>query len=266
MKIHLLIIDPQNDFANPQGKLYVPGSEYDVERLSQFIDKNKHRLSKIHLTLDSHHWTHIAHPIFWRDENNTPPAPFTIIELKDITQPSPKWSVCNKEFAQSAHNYIAQLENHQRYKLCIWPPHCIIGTWGHTIPEVLQKSLRSYEEQFKPIEYILKGQNLLTEHYSAIKADVGDANDPTTQINLKLLQELNQADKIIIAGEALSHCVANTVNDMIEELGHDFSQKLTILTDTTSTIPGFEATSSKFLEQMENLGVSLKSSKDPFGE
>lgn len=37
-KIHLLIIDPQNDFCSPDGSLYVHGAEQDMQRLADFID------------------------------------------------------------------------------------------------------------------------------------------------------------------------------------------------------------------------------------
>ena len=79
-RIHLLIIDPQNDFCDPQhGSLYVPGADTDMQRLADMITQMKHQLCDIHVTLDSHHLIDIAHPAFWQDSLGNPPAAFTQI-------------------------------------------------------------------------------------------------------------------------------------------------------------------------------------------
>ena len=67
-RIELLIIDPQVDFCDPnRGALYVPGAEQDMKRLAKMIGRLRDKLADVHVTLDSHHFIHIAHPIFWRD-------------------------------------------------------------------------------------------------------------------------------------------------------------------------------------------------------
>ena len=54
-RVHLIIIDPQNDFCDqPGAALAVPGAVKDMERLAAFITKQGKRLSAIHCTLDSH--------------------------------------------------------------------------------------------------------------------------------------------------------------------------------------------------------------------
>lgn len=32
MKVHLLVIDPQKDFCNPNGSLFVTGADKDMDR------------------------------------------------------------------------------------------------------------------------------------------------------------------------------------------------------------------------------------------
>ena len=44
----------------------------------------------------------------------------------------------------------------------------------------------------------------------------------------------------MIAGEALSHCVAGTVRDLADGLGDEQVGKLVLLTDCTSTVGGFD--------------------------
>ena len=84
-KIHLLIIDPQNDFCSSDGALYVQGAEQDMQRLADFIDTYRSKLSGITVTLDSHKSFHIASPAFWIDsKTGTHPEVFTIIKKQDV--------------------------------------------------------------------------------------------------------------------------------------------------------------------------------------
>ena len=62
-KLHLMIIDPQQDFCNPDGALSVPGAEGDMKRLAEFIRKAGRKIYDIHCTLDTHHYFDISHPL-----------------------------------------------------------------------------------------------------------------------------------------------------------------------------------------------------------
>jgi hypothetical protein len=48
----------------------------------------------------------------------------------------------------------------------------------------------------------MKGQNLRTEMYSALAADVEDPTDPTTALNTKLISKLRTLDRIYVCGQA----------------------------------------------------------------
>ena len=94
-KVHLLIIDPQNDFCdipvaeqpadpfNATRKLAptlpVSGADQDMKRLAAFIDRAGDKLFDIHVTLDSHNPIDIAHPTWWTNDKGQAPAPFTVI-------------------------------------------------------------------------------------------------------------------------------------------------------------------------------------------
>jgi len=107
-------------------------------------------------------------------------------------------------------------------------------------------------------DYVTKGSNILTEHYSAVQADVPDASDVSTQINTRLIQTLESADQILIAGEARTHCLANTVRDIANNFGDDsFVSKLVLLTDASSDIPGFETHAQAFMKEMTTRGMQL---------
>lgn len=68
-KIHLLIIDAQNDFCDKSGALYVSGADDDMKRLADFIDKYRSKISGITVTFDLHKSFHIASPVFWVDKS-----------------------------------------------------------------------------------------------------------------------------------------------------------------------------------------------------
>jgi len=261
-RIELLIIDPQVDFCDPQrGALYVPGAEHDMARLTRMIRRLKDKIDDIHVTLDSHHFIHIAHPIFWKDSRGAHPPVFTRITLADVEQGV--WTPIVPGMYRRALDYVRKLEQHGRYELTIWPPHCLIGSPGHTVFPELFTALTEWEARFAFVDYVTKGSNILTEHYSAVQADVPDPADASTQINTRLIQALENADLILIAGEARTHCLANTVRDIANNFGSDsFISKLVLLTDASSDIPGFEAHAQNFMSEMVRRGMQLSTTTE----
>ncbi len=261
-RIELLVIDPQVDFCDPlRGALYVPGAERDMTRLATMVRRLKDKLDDIHVTLDSHHYIHIAHPIFWRDSCGKRPAVFTRISKSDVEDGV--WTPAAPSLYRRALDYVCKLERNGRYELTIWPPHCLIGSPGHTVFPELFAALTEWESRFAFVDYVTKGSNLLTEHYSAVLADVPDAADASTQINTRLIRTLENADLVLIAGEARTHCLANTVRDIANNFGDDsFVSKLVLLTDASSDIPGFEAHAKTFMNEMVGRGMQVSTTTD----
>lgn len=266
-KVHLLMIDPQNDFCiangpgGEKGALVVGGADADMTRLAAFIGKNENRLSKIHCTLDSHQSVHIAHPIFWVNTKGEHPTPFSLITADDVK--NGVWRCFNPRFQGRAQAYVDTLAKNGRYVLCIWPPHCLIGSWGHSIVPVVQAALTSWEvNRLAKINFVAKGSNLFTEHYSGVQADVPDDSDPSTKLNTNLIDALTDADEILITGEALSHCVANTVTDVATQFGNNNIQKFTLLQDTSSNVPGFDKLGQDFVAKMVKAGMKVTTTKD----
>lgn len=260
MALHLLVIDPQNDFCDAQtGALFVPGADADMQRLATVVNALTDRIDDIHVTLDSHHPVDIAHPCFWRDGKGNPPAPFTQISFADVE--SGRWSTALPAARPRALRYLRQLHDGGRYPHTIWPPHCLIGSAGHGVVPVLFDALKTWEEQrFGVVDYVTKGSNLWTEHFSAVQAEVPDPADPDTQLNSRLIETLEQADSLVLAGEASSHCVANTVRDIVNGLSDPrFTQKMVLLHDAMSPVPGFEAHATAFIDDMRAAGVSIMS-------
>jgi nicotinamidase-related amidase len=259
MNIELLIIDPQKDFCTEKeevngvemrGALFVPGANEDMIRVAEMIDRIGPKINDIHATLDSHHYVDIAHPVFWINSKGQNPDPFTIISNSDVKNGI--WRATNPAFQNRAayasafpnetprdgvEEYTSSLESNGRYPLCIWPPHCLIASWGYSVHSRLYESLLKWEKDFAIVDYVTKGSNFWTEHYSAVQADVPDPQDPTTMLNNNLIDTLEKADIILLAGEARSHCLANTVTDIADNFGDENIKKMVLLKDATTDVP-----------------------------
>jgi len=260
MKIDLLVIDPQTDFCQPGGALYVTNAENDMSRLAAMIARLGTKINRIHVTLDSHHFIDIAHPQWWKDSKGTAPAPFTIISAQEVE--SGVWQTRQPGAAKRSLDYLKDLEKSGRYPLCIWPPHCLIGSQGHTVFPELFNALVEWEKNYRMVDYVTKGSNPFTEHYSAISAEVPDPNDPTTQLNVDLIKTIEEADMLVVAGEAGSHCVANTMRDIRAAYGNDDKMKrVVLLEDAMSPVPGFEKLQAEFFDEMKLAGVQFSTTK-----
>lgn len=266
--VQIVIVDPQKDFCKPNGSLYVNGADEDMKRLAVLIDRLGPRIEDIHVTLDSHHQLDIAHAMFWIETaTGKAPAPFTQITHADLINGkfTTRYPVLMKPSADfiGALEYTKRLEDNGRYPLFVWPTHCDIGSDGFSIHEELYQSLVKWEtENFAIVNKVSKGSNWKTEHYSAVLADVIDPLDPGTMLNVDLINILKTADTVIFAGEALSHCVLNTVTDIIDNFGDEHIKKCIFLEDCSSPVIGFEVVGQKFLDDMRKRGMQVMKSTD----
>lgn len=233
---HLLIIDPQNDFCDSNGSLYVSGAGGDMQRLANYICDNKKRINKITVSLDFHRVRNIALPSFWKDENGKSPAPFTVITKEDIL--AKKWYPM---FYEKALDYVAALEQTSTYNLCIWPEHCLVGSWGAAVYPAVQEAILDWERTYYDVVYVTKGENIFTEHYSILGALVPDGGDSSTVLNKPLLSRILDSERLVVAGEASSHCVANTLYDIVLSSEDSFKDKIMLLKNCMSPVTGFES-------------------------
>jgi nicotinamidase/pyrazinamidase len=268
LSVHLVVIDPQNDFCDINGAaLPVPGAVEDMKRTAKMIERIGHRLDDIHVTLDSHRLFDIAHPLLWTDQNGNSPKPFTAISFADVK--NSVWTPRNPTLRQMALDYTGALEAKGKYTLLIWPPHCLIGTEGHNVHPVLNAVLQEWSlKEVAMVDYVTKGSNWKTEHYGALEAEVPDPNDPGTSLNTDFLTMLASADIIGIDGEASSHCVMATVNQIADNIGQEHIKKFHLLTDGMSPVPAipnvvdFPAIAQAWLKDMKRKGMTLTTTTD----
>lgn len=270
-RTQLLIIDPQNDFcdlpeayrpidplthARQAPALPVTGAHADMQRLARFVDRARSTLDEICITLDSHHRIDIAHPGFWQTGEGQPVNPFTSITAAQVRAGA--FRPRDPAAQPRALAYLDELDARGRYTLMVWPVHCEIGTWGHNVHADLKAALSTWEDQnLAIVQAVNKGENPWTEHYSAMQAEVPDAEDPHTQLNEALIRQLDQAELLLIGGEASSHCVKATTEHIVAHLPSRDTHKVVLLTDAMSPVGGFEAQHAAFLADMQARGVRL---------
>lgn len=266
---HLLIIDPQNDFcdlpesARPAGAvpaLPVEGADADMRRLAGLIRAAGDRLDEITVTVDNHQRLDIAHPPFWQRADGGAVAPFT--EIPAARMRAGEFVQRDPSARERTLAYLDALEAGGRYTLMIWPVHCETGTWGQRVHAELQAACETWAANrvATAFETVAKGANPWTEHYSAVLAEVPDPDDPATQLNRPLLERLDRAGEIVIAGEAGSHCVRATTEHIVAHLPGDRPERITLLTDCMSPVAGFAARQGDFFEAMRARGVELMTS------
>lgn len=262
LNVHLILIDEQNDFVNPNGALYVKGGDENVKRVARMIDRLAPKLTDIHLTMDSHHKVDISHPMWFVDDKGRHPAPFTMITPEDLE--TGKWRTFVMAHRDRTLKYLKALKATGRYPHVIWPEHCLIGDQGHNLDPTLAAAVHGWEEKrYATSDVVTKGSNPWTEHFSAVRAEVPDPTDPSTQINQGLVDTLESADIVAWGGEALSHCLANTFRDAISAFSDPTKvKKMVLLKDASSSVPGFENLGDGFVKEMIAKGMQVSTTTD----
>ena len=260
-RVCLLLIDVQNTFCIPDFELFVggqtgTGAVEDNQRLCAFIYRNLGVITKIIPTLDTHTTMQIFHPIFWINTQGEHPTPAaTNITVTDIEKgiwqvnPAVANSITNDDYdllGKQAFYYVQQLSQNGKYPLTVWPYHSMLGGIGHALVASVEEAVffhsiaRKSQTQFE-----LKGENPLTENYSILRPEIltGFNGQPIGQKNTSLIQQLLEYDAVIIAGQAKSHCVAWTIDDLfteIQQVDSTLTRKIYLLEDCTSpvVVPG----------------------------
>jgi len=286
-RIYLMLVDVQNTFCIPGFELFVGGRSGtaavdDNRRLCEFIYRNMDVITQICPTMDTHSAMQIFHSICLVNDRGEHPAPFTLITAEDVAKEV--WRF-NPEAAKSLnidpvyaqkflHHYTRSLKEGGKYDLTIWPYHAMLGGIGHCLVSAVEEAVFFHSIARHSLPNMeIKGDNQLTENYSVIKPEVmhDDEGGRIAEKNSKLIENIAEYDAIFIAGQAKSHCVAWTVDDLLEEISAmDGSpvEKVYILEDCMSpvVIPDVidytDLTDAAF-RRFSDRGVHLVRSTDP---
>ena len=255
----LMLIDVQNTFCIPDFELYVGGRSGrgamdDNKRLCEFIYRNLASISHITATMDTHMAMQVFHAIFFVDRDGNHPTPYTdihAVELRDGTWSfnpalAHEFNLAPEYGQQMMLHYAETLEQNGKYALTIWPYHAMLGGIGHALVSAVEEALFFHSiARNTQYEIEIKGNKPFTEYYSAIGPEVltGPMGESLGTYSTKFIEQLQQFDKLIIAGQAKSHCVAWTVSDLLNDINAtdpDLAKKVYLLEDCSSpvVVPG----------------------------
>lgn len=260
VRICLMPIDVQNTFCLPDFELFIGGATGraaidDNVRLCEFIYRNLGFITEIHPTMDTHLAMQIFHSVFLVNDQGENPPPMTVVTLEDVEKgvwkvnPAVAGSVANGNYTflqKYLVHYARKLSEGGKYALTIWPYHAMLGGIGHALVAAVEEATFFHNiARNSQTGFEIKGGNFLTENYSVLRPEVLEGFDgrPIAQKNTRFIEKLLKFDAVVIAGQAKSHCVAWTIDDLLTEIltqDPELARKVYLLEDCTSpvVVPG----------------------------
>jgi nicotinamidase-related amidase len=286
-KIGLLAVDVQNTFCIPGFELFVAGRSgtgavNDNQRLCEFVYRNLDAITRIIPTMDTHQAMQIFHAVYLVDETGEHPEPLTLVSVEDVERgrwrfnPALCWNlgVTEEQGRQYLLHYVRSLQASGKYDLTIWPYHAMLGGIGHALVSAVEEAVffHTLARHSQP-EFEVKGSNPFTEHYSVLGPEVteGPKGEALADKNGQLVAKLLEFDAVIIAGQAKSHCVAWTIDDLLEGLlarDEALARKVYLLEDCTSpvVVPGvidYTEQADAAFRRFSEAGMHVVRSTDP---
>jgi nicotinamidase-related amidase len=285
-RLCLLAVDVQNTFCIPDFELFVAGRSGtgavdDNRRLCEFVYRNLGTITQIYPSLDTHHTMQVFHAIWLVDEHGDHPEPYTLVSAEDVK--AGRWRMntavaealgMDVDYAERhlAH-YTRRLAEGGKYNLTIWPYHAMLGSIGHALVSAVEEAVffHGIARHSHP-DFQVKGNNPLTEHYSMLGPEVteGPNGDRLGGKNTELIEKLFTFDVVVVAGQAKSHCMAWTIDDLLEEeaAGVRLAERTYLLEDCTSpvVVPGvvdYTDDADAAFERYAAAGMQVVRSVDP---
>jgi nicotinamidase-related amidase len=258
LRVCLLAVDVQNTFCIPGFELFVAGRSGtgavdDSRRLCEFVYRNLGTITQIVPSLDTHHAMQVFHAIWLVDEQGNHPEPYTLISAVDVD--AGRWRV-NEAVAEALGidadyagrhlaYYTRRLAEGGKYELTVWPYHALLGGIGHALVSAVEEAVFFHGvSRYSRPDFQVKGENPLTEHYSMLGPEVteGPDGDRLGGLNTVLIDKLLTFDAVVVAGQAKSHCLAWTIDDLLEndDVRERLAERTYLLEDCTSpvVVPG----------------------------
>lgn len=238
VKIAAFGIDVQVGFCTPGASLFVPGAVEDVQRALGWLYRNLDHITSLQFSLDTHRVFQIFHPAWWIDREGRHPDPLTPITAAEVR--SGRWQPV--AHPKESLEYCQKLEAAGKYVLTIWPYHTLLGGLSHAlVPAVMEAALFHSLVRKRQTHFETKGTHALTENYSVLAPEVRELGGQTVgAFNAPFLKLLLEHDRVYIFGQAKSHCVLSTLNDIrdyIQSTDPSLADRIYILEDAMSSVP-----------------------------
>jgi nicotinamidase-related amidase len=170
-------------------------------------------------------------------------------------------------------HYTRRLAERGKYDLTIWPYHAMLGGIGHALVSAVEEAVFFHGiARVSSPEFQVKGDNPLTEHYSMLGPEVteGPDGDGLGRRNTELIARLLTFDAVVVGGQAKSHCLAWTIDNLLEDddLRQELAERIYLLEDCTSpvVVPGivdYTDEADAAFERFEVAGMHVVRSTDP---
>ena len=287
LRVCLVAVDIQNTFCLPGFELFVggrsgTGAVDDNRRLCEFVYRNLGVITQVVPTLDTHTPQQIFHAVFLVDEDGRHPDPYTLVSAADVE--SGRWRAdpsvaralgLDPDYLQShLLHYTRALARGGKYSLTIWPYHALLGGIGHALVPAVEEAVffHAIARRAQP-DFQVKGADPLTEHYSILGPEVTEDHEgrPLGARNEPLIEKLLEYDAVLIAGQAKSHCVAWTIDDLLAGIvvrDRGLAEKIYLLEDCSSpvVVPGvvdYTDEADSAFERFRAAGMHLVRSTEP---
>lgn len=258
-RVCLVAVDVQNTFCIPGGELFVAGRSgmaavEDNRRLCEFLYRNLSGINRVIPTVDTHRLMPIFHAIHLVDPDGRHPEPLTRVSVEDVERGrwrfnamiAPGLGISTRYGQAHLEHYVRALRQSGKYELTIWPYHAMLGGIGHALVAAVEEAIFFHSvARLQQPDFEIKGNHPLTEHYSVLGPEVtsGPDGEQIAGRNELLIDRLLGYDAVVIAGQAKSHCVVWTIEDLlrnIEERDRALANRVYLLEDCTSpvVIPG----------------------------
>jgi len=285
-RLCVLAVDIQNTFCIPDFELFIAGRSGtgavdDNRRLCKFLYRNLGEITQIFPSLDTHHAMQVFHAIWLVDEHGNHPDPYTLVSAQDVA--TGRWQMnaavaealgIDADYADRHLTYYTRrLAEGGKYDLTIWPYHAMLGGIGHALVSAVEEAVFFHGlARYSNPEFQVKGDNPLTEHYSLLGPEVteGPDGDRLGGKNAKLIEKLLTFDAVVVAGQAKSHCLAWTIDDLLgdEDVREQLAERTYLLEDCTSpvVVPGvvdYTDEADAAFERYAAAGMHIVRSTDP---
>jgi nicotinamidase-related amidase len=286
LRICLLAVDVQNTFCVPGFELFVggrsgTGAVDDNRRLCQFVYRNLAAITQVVPSLDTHRAMQVFHAVWLVDDEGNHPSPYTLVSAEDVE--SGRWRVSpaaarsrgiEPDYAQKVlRHYTRRLAEGGKYELTVWPYHALLGGIGNALVSAVEEAFffHGIARDSQP-DFQVKGGHPLTEHYSMLGPEVteGPDGEELAGKNSALVERLLKFDAVIVAGQAKSHCVAWTIDDLLAG-ERRLAERVYLLEDCSSpvVVPGvvdYTDEANAAFERFAAAGMHVVRSTEPLAE
>lgn len=268
-------IDVQVAFCIPGASLFVPGAVEDTRRTLAWLYGNLGRITELVFSLDAHRVFQIFHPAWWVDAAGKHPPPLTAITADDVARG--RWRPMRNP--DDSLEYCRKLEATGKYVLTIWPYHTLVASLSNAlVPAVREASIFHTLVRAEQPFFAIKGEEPLTESYSVLAPEVRELGGRKVGFfDAPLLSRLLAFDRVYVFGQAKSHCVLATLEDIrlyAEANDPSLTGKFYVLEDAMSPVPAppldplppaldFPRVADAAMERFRRAGMHVVRTTDP---